>query len=88
MAGGVCATLAGGVCATNRDLGTDNTIAIKEGQGEDVHRSTLSVGHAVWTTEKLSNDTLDGATMHDYKGVTPVGSDHMVFRSDAILKTN
>ena len=26
--------------------------------------------------------------MHDYKGVTPVGGDHTVFRGDAILETN
>ena len=77
-----------GDASANRDLGTDDTIAIKEGQGEDVHRSTLSVGHAVWTTEKLSNDTPDGAATHDCKGVTPVCGDHTVCGGDAILETN
>ena len=39
-------------------------------------------------TEKLSNDTLDSAAMYDYKGVTPVGGDHMVCRGNAILETS
>jgi hypothetical protein len=45
-----------------RNLSTDNPVSSKEGRGEDVHGSTLSVGHAVLATEKFSQDTLDGSS--------------------------
>ena len=69
-------------------LGTDDTVATKEGGGEDVHRTTLSMGHTALTTEKLSEDTFDGTPTHDCKGMTPVGSDDTIFGCDTVFKTD
>ena len=77
-----------GKTSANGDLGTDDTVTAKEGGGEDVHRATLSVGHAVLTTEELSEDAFDGTATHDCEGVTPVGGDDTVFGGDAIFETN
>ena len=54
--------LSKGKTGSKRDLGADYPVSTKEGRGEDVHRSALSVGHAVLATEKLSQDTLNGAS--------------------------
>jgi hypothetical protein len=80
--------LSKGKTSADGDLGTDNTVTTKEGGGEDVHRATLSVGHAALTTEELSDDPFDGAATHDRKGVTPVGGDDTVCGGDTIFETN
>ena len=47
---------------SKRNLGTDDTVSSEEGRGKDVHRSTLSVGHAVLATKELGQDTLDSSS--------------------------
>ena len=77
-----------GEASADGDLCTDDTVATKEGRGEDVHRATLSVGHAVLTTEEFSEDTFDAAPTHDRKGVTAVGRDDAVLGRDTIFETD
>jgi len=73
---------------SNRDLSSDDTVASKEGRGEDVHGTTLSVGHADLATEELANDTLDSATTHDGEGMAAVSSDDAVLLADSVLEAN
>jgi len=48
--------------SSKRNLGTDDAVSSEEGRGEDVHGSTLSIGHAVLATKELGQDTLDGSS--------------------------
>lgn len=54
--------LSEGKTGSKRNLGADDAISSEEGRGEDVHGSTLSVGHSILATEKLSQDALDGSS--------------------------
>lgn len=73
---------------TNRDLSSDDTVASEEGRGEDVHRTTLAVGHADLATEQLANDTLDSAATHDGEGMAAASCDDTVRLADSVLEAN
>jgi hypothetical protein len=73
---------------TDGYLGTNDTISIEEAWRENVHRSTLSLGHADLVAEKLTDDTSDSATTKDSKRMAAVGSDNHIFLGYGRLKTN
>lgn len=73
---------------TDGHLRTDDTVATKERLGEDVHGTTLAVGHARLAAEQLTNDTLDGAATEDGEGVATVRSDDLVFGRNSRLETD
>jgi hypothetical protein len=70
------------------NLSTNNTISTEETRCKDVHRATLSLGHADLAPEKLTNDTSNGATTEDSKGMAAVGGDDQVFLSYRRLKAD
>ena len=74
--------------SADRNLGPNNTIATEETRCEDVHRATLSLGHADLAAEKLANDTRNCATTEDCKRMTAVGGDNLVFLGYRRLKAN
>ena len=57
-----------GDASADGNLGTNSTIVPKETQCEDVHRATLSLGHADLMPKNLANDARNGAPMEDCKG--------------------
>src|SRR5713226_9265141 len=57
-----------GDASADGNLGTNSTIAPKETQCEDVHRATLSLGHADLMPKNLANDARNGAPIEDCKG--------------------
>lgn len=69
-------------------MGADDTVSAKEGRREDVHGTTLSVGHADLASEQLANNTLYGASAQDGERVAPVGSDDPVVLGDTVLETD
>lgn len=70
------------------NLSSNDTVASKEGRGEDVHGTTFPVGHADFATEELANDTFDRATMQDGEGVSAISGDDVVVLADPVLKAN
>lgn len=73
--------------STDRDLRAHDTVASEEGRGEDVHRTTLSVGHSNLPPEQLANDTLDSAAAQHSKGMAAVRSNNTVFGGNAMFKS-
>jgi hypothetical protein len=69
-------------------LGANNTIAAEETRREDVHRATFSLGHADLAPEKLADDTRNGATTEDCKGMAAVGGDDSVILGYRRLKAD
>lgn len=70
------------------NLGANNTIAAEETRCKDVHRATFSLGHADLAPEKLADDTRNGATTEDCKGMAAVGGDDRVFLGYRRLKAD
>lgn len=69
-------------------LRTDDSVATEERLGEDVHGTTLAVGHARLAAKQLTDDALDRAATEDGEGVTTVRSDDFVIRRDSCLETD
>lgn len=77
-----------GQTGTDGHLGTDNTVTTVEVLGEHVHGTTLAVRDTLTTTEKLTNDGLDGTTTHHSETVATVGGNNLVHTGDGVLNSD
>jgi hypothetical protein len=71
--------------STNGYLSAHDTVATVEVLRKHVHRSTLSVGNSLSSSQQFTNDGLDGCSTHQSEAVASVGGDDAVFLGDSVL---
>ena len=74
--------------STDGDLSTNDTISSIEFGSEHMHRSTLSMGNTMTTTEEFTDDGTDGTAAHESEAVTTVGGDEIVFFGEGVFDSD